>query len=83
MPDVLIKGRLLVDGTGDAARRTDVGIRDGRIVAIGEIDDAARETIQAAGRMVAPGFIDVHTHYVAQAFWDGMLSPSPYHGCSH
>ena len=53
-----------------------MGIRDGRIVAIGEIDDPARETIEAAGRVVAPGFIDVHTHYDAQAFWDGNPVPS-------
>lgn len=60
-----------------------MGIRDDRIVAIGEIDDPARETIEAAGRVVAPGFIDVRADYDARAFWDGMLSPSPYHGCSH
>ena len=80
MLNVLIKGGMLVDGRGGAARQADVGIRGGRIVAIGEIDEPARETIEVTGRVVAPGFIDVHTHYDAQAFWDGMLSPSPFHG---
>ncbi len=80
MLDVLIKGGTLVDGSGQPGRKADIGIRDGRIAAIGQITEAARETIDAKGRVVAPGFVDVHTHYDAQAFWDGTLSPSPYHG---
>jgi N-acyl-D-aspartate/D-glutamate deacylase len=80
MLDYLIKGGTIVDGTGKPARQADIGIRDGRIAAIGAISEQARETIDARGRIVAPGFVDVHTHYDAQAFWDGTLSPSPYHG---
>jgi N-acyl-D-aspartate/D-glutamate deacylase len=80
MLDVVIRGGTLVDGSGEAPRPGDLGIRDGRIVAVGTIEEEAREEIDASGKVVAPGFIDVHTHYDAQAFWDGTLSPSPYHG---
>ena len=80
MLDVLIKGGTLIDGSGDPARPGDLGILDGRIVGVGEVDREARKTIDASGKVVSPGFIDVHTHYDAQAFWDGTLSPSPYHG---
>ncbi|MGD9755055.1 MAG: amidohydrolase family protein, partial [Acidimicrobiia bacterium] len=84
MSDLLVRGGLVVDGTGTPARLADVAVHDGRIAAIG--DDAARSAppgaarIDATGLVVAPGFVDVHTHYDAQVFWDAALTPSCFHG---
>jgi N-acyl-D-aspartate/D-glutamate deacylase len=80
MLDVIIRGGRIVDGSGGPARSADLGIRDGRIAAIGDIQEEAAREVDARGLVVTPGFVDVHTHYDAQVFWDGTLSPSPYHG---
>ena len=78
--DLLIRGGTIVDGSGAPGRAGDVGIRHGRVAALGVVSGSAARTLDASGCAVAPGFVDIHTHYDAQLFWDRMLSISPWHG---
>ncbi|MBB3080092.1 N-acyl-D-amino-acid deacylase family protein [Streptomyces violarus] len=80
MLDHVIQGVTVVDGTGAPAYTADVGIRDGRIAVIGTVTEEARTTEDAAGLVLAPGFVDPHTHYDAQLFWDPYATPSLNHG---
>jgi N-acyl-D-aspartate/D-glutamate deacylase len=80
MLDLIVRDGYVVDGTGAPGRHADVGISGRRVVAIGRIEDLGARTIDAEGMIVAPGFIDAHTHYDAQIVWDPVLTPSSLHG---
>jgi N-acyl-D-aspartate/D-glutamate deacylase len=80
MLDLIVKGGSVVDGTGRNRFTADVGIRDGRIAAVGKVGESARTVIDAKDRVVAPGFIDPHTHFDVQLLWDGQARPALEHG---
>ncbi len=78
--DLLVKNGTVIDGSGSPGYRADVGVVDGKIAAIGRINESAKRTIDADGHIVSPGFVDGHTHMDAQIFWDPIGSCSCYHG---
>ena len=78
--DLVIRGGNVADGLGGGLRELDVGVKQGKIAALGKISTAGLEEIDARGLLVTPGFVDIHTHYDAQAVWDSRLAPSSWHG---
>lgn len=80
MHDLVIHGGTVFDGSGAPGRSADVAVQDGVIVEVGRVAGAARRRIDADGAIVTPGWVDVHTHYDAQATWDPELTPSGWHG---
>ena len=80
MYDLIIRNGLIYDGKGSEPFEADIGISEDKIVAIGKIEEDSIETIDAKGKIVTPGFVDIHTHYDGQVTWDPYLRPSTYHG---
>jgi N-acyl-D-amino-acid deacylase len=80
MHDIVIRGGDVVDGTGAGPRRADVAVDGDRVTAVGDVDGRGRRELDASGRLVTPGFVDIHTHLDAQLFWDPVASPSCFHG---
>ena len=80
MYDLKITNGTIIDGTGAASLQGDLGIKDGKVVAMGDAPDTATREIDADGQVVCPGFVDIHTHYDAQVLWDRNLTISPWHG---
>ncbi|MBI3743491.1 MAG: amidohydrolase family protein, partial [Chloroflexi bacterium] len=80
--DLVIKNGTVVDGTGLPRYRADIGIKNGKIVEKGKVSANGAKVIDAEGKIVAPGFIDLHTHYDAQILWDPLLTCSPWHGAT-
>ncbi len=80
MLDLVVRGGTIIDGSGSLGFSGDIGVRDGRITAIGDVAESGRTEIDASGLVVCPGFVDPHTHYDAQLFWDPAASPSNLHG---
>ena len=82
MHDIIIRGGSIHDGTGEKAFTGDIAISSDRIVEVGAVEGRAKREIDAGGLMVAPGWVDIHTHYDGQALWDPYLTPSSWHGCT-
>ena len=80
MYDSIIRNGTIIDGTGDDRFVADIAIKDGKIVKIGQITETATNEIDAKGKLVTPGWVDIHTHYDGQATWDPLLAPSSWHG---
>ena len=80
MHDIVIRGGTIIDGSGNPSFSGDIAIEGGRIAAVGGKQGPARRDIDAAGLLVTPGWVDVHTHYDGQAMWDQLLAPSCWHG---
>ena len=79
-PDLVIRGGTVVDGTGGPMKEADVAFSDGHIAEVGVVTAAGQEEIDARGRLVMPGFVDVHTHYDAQVTWSNQILPSSCNG---
>ena len=80
MHDLVIRNGLLVDGSGAPARTADIAIDDGLVSIVGDVQQPGREEIDAQGKLVTPGFVDIHTHFDGQITWDPLLTPSFWHG---
>src|SRR5271165_4841387 len=78
--DLVIRNGTVIDGTGAEPFQADVGVADGKIVAVEKITQRGAEEIDARGKLVTPGFVDIHTHYDGQAVWDSHMAPSAWHG---
>ena len=80
MYDLIIRNGTVIDGTGRDRFIADVAVQDGKIAKIGQITESAKKEIDVAGKLVTPGWVDIHTHYDGQATWDPLLAPSSWHG---
>ena len=78
--DLIVRGGTIADGKGAALFEADIGVRDGRIAEIGSLTGAATEEIDGRGKLVAPGFVDIHSHYDGQVLWDERMTSSSWHG---
>lgn len=80
MYDLIIRNGTVIDGSGNKRFDADVAVLDGKIVKVGSVTEAAKKEIDASGKLVTPGWVDIHTHYDGQATWDPLLAPSSWHG---